>query len=93
MNLNDVLREKILKEYKSNKSNTMFITMKKRNENENENKLVNAICELKNIKLTFVKKILSESKKKKNNEILVMSKTSCSIDHDDLLMNIEIFES
>ena len=93
MNLNDVLRKKVLKEYKSSKSNAILTIMKKEKEDENEDRLVNAISESENIKLTFVKKILNESKeRKKGDEILVISKTSCWINHNNLLINIEMFK-
>ncbi len=54
---------------------------------------MNEVPESDEAKLTFVKKMLSELKeRKKGGEMLVMSKTSCSIDHDDLLTNIEVSE-
>jgi len=55
---------------------------------------VNEVFKSNETKLTFVKKMLSELKKrKKNDEILIMSKTSCLNDYDNLLMNIEVFKS
>ena len=89
MNLNDVLRKEVLRKYKSNKSDTM----KKKKEDRNEDTFENAALKSENVKLTFVKKMLSESKKrKKNDEMLIMSKTFCSIDYNNLLMNIEVFK-
>ena len=94
MNLNDVLRAKIFREYKSNKSDAMLTTMKKKEKDRDENTLVNRVLELENAKLTFVKKLLCESKKrKKDDELLIINKISCSIDDDDLLMNIEVSKS
>ena len=94
MNLNDVLRDKVLREHKSNKLNAILTTMKKKREDRDENTLVNEVSKSEDAKLTFVKKTLSESKKrKKSDKMLIMSKTSCSIDHDDLLTNIKVFES
>lgn len=72
----------------------MFTTMKKREEDWDENTFVNEVLEFDEAKLTFVKKMLSESKKrKKSDEMLVMGKTSYSIDYDDLLMHIEVSKS
>jgi len=94
MNLDDVLREKVLREYKSNKSNAMLTTIKKKRENRDEDTLVDGVSGPKDAKLAFVKKMLSESKKrKKGDEMLVMSKASCPIDHDNLLMDIEVSRS
>ena len=59
---------------------------------ENEDKLVNAIPRPKDVKLTFVKKMLNKLKKK-NNEIFIMNKTFCLINYDNLLINIEMFKS
>ena len=93
MNLNNVLRENVLKEYKSNKSDAMSTTMEKKREDEDEDRLVNAFLESEDEKLTFVKRMLNGSKKrKKSNEIFVTSKAFYSIDHNNLLMNIEMFE-
>ncbi len=45
-------------------------------------------------KLASMKKRLSESKgRKKGDKMLVMSKTPCPIDRDDLLMDIEVSRS
>jgi len=55
---------------------------------------VNEFSESDEAKLTFVKKNLSlPEERKKGDEMLVMSKASCPIDHDDLLMNIVVSES
>ena len=93
MNLNDVLREEVLREYKSNKSDAMFTTMENEREDEDGDRLVDAVPGSKNVKLAFVKRMLSGSKeRKKGGEMLVMNKASCQIDHDDLLMDIEVSE-
>ena len=71
----------------------MLTTMKKKRKDENEDRLVNAVLEFENVKLTFVKRMLNESKKrKKSDEMFIMSKASCPIDHDNLLMNTEVSE-
>ncbi len=94
MNLDDVLRAKVLREYKSKKSDMMLTTMKKREEDWDADALVNEVSESDEAKLTFVKKNLSlPEERKKGDEMLVMSKASCPIDHDDLLMNIVVSES
>ena len=94
MNLNDVLWAKVLRDYKSKKSDAMLTTMKKKEEDWDEDTLMNRVSEPDEAKLTFMKKMLSRSKKrKKNSEMLVMSKASCSINHDNLLMNIKVSES
>jgi len=55
---------------------------------------VNEVFKSSEAKLAFMKKMLSELKKrKKNDEMLIMNKTFCSINHDDLLMNIKVFKS
>lgn len=72
----------------------MLTTIRKREENWNANAFVNEILKSSEAKLAFVKKNLSLSKKrKKNDEMLIISKASCSIDHNNLLMNIVVFES
>lgn len=71
----------------------MLTTIENEEEDWDEDTLVNEVPESDEAKLTFVKKMLSELKeRKKGGEMLVMSKTSCSIDHDDLLTNIEVSE-
>jgi len=93
MNLDDVLRAKVLRDYKSNQSDAMLTTMEKGGENWDGDTLVNGVPG-PGAKLAFVKKRLSGPKgRKKGDEMLVMSKAPCSIDHDDLLMNIEVFRS
>ncbi len=94
MNLDYVLRAKVLREYKSKKSDMMLTTMEKREEDWDADALVNEVSEPDEAKLAFVEKNLSLSEeRKKSDEMLVMSKTSCSIDHDDLLINIVVSES
>jgi hypothetical protein len=52
---------------------------------------VNEVLGPDEAKLAFVKKMLSEPKKrKKGDEMLVMSKAFCPIDHDDLLTNTKV---
>lgn len=66
----------------------MLTTMKKGEKDWDEDMLVNEVFGSNEAKLTFVKRMLSESKKRKNGDkMLVMGKTSCSIDHDNLLMD------
>ncbi|KAL8832494.1 MAG: hypothetical protein Q9191_000221 [Dirinaria sp. TL-2023a] len=90
MNLDDVLRGEVLREYKSNKSDAM----KKGKEDRDEDTLVDAAPGPRDVKLTSVKKMLSGPKeRKKGGEMLVMSKAPCSIDHDNLLMDTEVSES
>lgn len=50
--------------------------------------LVNEVFGPSEAKLTFVKRMLSESKERKNgDEILVISKASCPVNYNNLLMN------
>ena len=84
-----MLQKKVLREYKSNKSNAI----KKKRKDWNENTFVNAVAESENVKLTFLKKMLNESKKrKKSDKIFVINNVSYSIDYNNLLINIEVFK-
>lgn len=89
-----MLRERVLREYKSNKLDAMLTTMEKRREDQNEDTLVDEVPESKDANLAFVKKKLSESKKrKKSDEMLVMNKTTCSIlDELSKCLNLREFE-
>lgn len=72
----------------------MLTMMKKKEEDWDKDTLINRVSESDEVKLTSVKEMLSESKKrKKSSEMLIMNKTSCLINHDDLLMNIKVLES
>ena len=91
MNLNDVLRGEVLREYKSNKSDAMLTAMEKRRKDRDEDTLVDGVPEPRYVKLAFVKNMLSVLKeRKKGGEMLFMSKASCPIDYDDFLMNTEV---
>lgn len=96
VNLNDVLKAEVLKEYKSDKSNEMpsSTIMKKREENWDTETLVDEEPEPGKSKLASESKILSLPKnRKKSDEMLVMSESSNSINRHDLLTNIEVSES
>ena len=76
MNLDDILRAEILKEYKSNKLDAILTTMEEGGEDWYRDTLVDE------------KKILSGPKeRKKGGEIPVIGKAPCPVDHDDLLMD------
>lgn len=93
MNLDDVLRAKVLRDYKSNQSDAMLTTMEKGGENWDGDTLVDGVPE-PGAKLASIKKRLSEPKgRKKGGEMLVMGKASCPVDRDDLLMDTEVFGS
>ena len=69
----------------------MLTTIEKEEEDWDEDTLVNEVPESGEAKLTSVKEMLSEPKeRKKSGEMLVMGKTPCSVDHDDLLTDIEV---
>ena len=91
MNLDDVLRGEVLREYKSNKSDAMLTTMEKGREDGDGDRLVDAVPGPGDVKLASVKRMLSGPKeRKKGSEMLVMGKAPCSVDHDDLLMDTEV---
>jgi len=93
MNLDDVLRAEVLRDYKFNQSDAMLTTMEKGGENWDGDTFVDGVPGL-GAKLAFVKKRLSEPKgRKKGDEMLVMDKALCPIDRDDLLMDIEVSRS
>ncbi len=49
---------------------------------------VNEVSELNKVKLTFMKRMLSELKKrKKSDKMLIMNKTSYLINYNNLLIN------
>jgi len=94
MNLDDVLRAKVLREYKSKKSDMMLTTMRKRGEDWDADALVDEVSEPDEAKLAFVEKNLSlPEERKKGGEMLVMGKAPCPVDHDDLLMDTVVSES
>ena len=91
MNLDDVLRGEVLREYKSNKSDAMLITMEKGREDRDGDTLVDGVPGSRDVKLASVKNMLSVPKeRKKGGEMLVMGKAPCPVDHDDLLMDTEV---
>ena len=88
------MRREILKEYKSNKLNTIVITIEKGRENRDKNRLVNIFPKPRNIKLISVKRILSGLKeRKKGGKILIISKAPCPVDYNNLLIDTEISRS
>ncbi len=88
MNLVDVLRAEVLREYKSNKSDMMLTTMGKRGEDWDADALVDGVPGPGEAKLASVEKNLSlPEERKKGGEMLVMGKAPCPVDHDDLLMD------
>jgi hypothetical protein len=94
MNLDDVLRAKVLRDYKSNKLAAMLTTMEKGEGDWDGDMLVNEVFGPGEAKLAFVKRMLSEPKERKNgDEMLVMGKAPCPIDHDDLLMDRSVWIS
>lgn len=93
MNLDDILRAKISRDYNSNESTTMFTTLKKREKNWDENTLVGEVLGPDETKLTSVKMLSGPKKKKKSGEMLVMNKAFCPDDHDDLLMDRSVWIS
>ncbi len=93
MNLDDVLRAKVFREYKSNKSDVMLTTMEKGGEDwdGDGDTLVDGVPGPGEVKLASVKKMLSGPKeRKKGGEMLVMGKAPCPVDDDDLLMDTEV---
>jgi hypothetical protein len=90
MNLDDVLRAEVLRDYKSNKSDAMLTTMEK-GEDWDGDTLVDGVHGPGKAKLASVKKMLSVPKeRKKGGEMLVMGKAPCPVDHDYLLMDTEV---
>lgn len=91
MNLDDVFRGEVLREYKSNKSDAMLTTMEKGREDRDGDTLVDGVPGPRDVKLASVKNMLSVPKeRKKGGEMLVMGKAPCPVDHDDLLMDTEV---
>ncbi len=91
MNLDDVLRGEVLREYKSNKSDAMLTTMEKGREDRDGDTLVDGVPGPRDVKLASVKNMLSVPKeRKKGGEMLVMGKPPCPVDYDDLLMDTEV---
>ena len=94
MNLDDVLRAEVLRDYKSNKSATMLTTMEKGGEEWDGNMLVDGVPGPGEAKLASMKRMLSRPKeRKKGGEMLVMGKAPCPVDHDDLLMDRSVWIS
>ena len=91
MNLDDLLRGEVLREYKSNKSDAMLTTMEKGREDWDGETLVDGVAGPSEAKLASVKKMLSGPKeRKKGGEMLVMGKAPSPVDDDDLLMDTEV---
>ena len=91
MNLDDVLRGEVLREYKLNKSDAILTTMEKGREDRVEDTLVDGVLGPRDVKLASVKNVLSVPKeRKKSGEMLVMGKALCPVDYDDLLMDTEV---
>lgn len=90
MVLDDVLRSEVLGERRSDKLETsQTTTMENREESWDSERLVRREPESGKSKLKG--KILSLSKeRKKGGEMLVMGKTPSAVDHNDLLMDIEV---
>ena len=94
MNLDNVLRAEVLREYKSNKLDTMLVTMEKGGEDWDRDLLVDGVPGPGEAKLVSVKKILSGLKeRKKGGEMLVIGKAPYLVDHDDLLMGTKVSAS
>lgn len=80
MNLDDMLRGEVLREYKSNKSDAI----EKGREDRDGDTLVDAAPGPGDVKLASVKKMLSGPKERnKGGEMLVMGKAPCPVDHDN----------
>jgi len=91
VNLDNILRAEVLREYKSNKSDAMLITIKKGGEDWDRDTLINEVPRPGEAKLASVKKMLSGPKeRKKGGEILVINKAPCPVDYNDLLINTEV---
>ena len=88
MNLDDVLRAEVLREYKWNKSDAMLTTMEKGGDWDGDT-LVDGVPGPGEAKLTS--EIVSGPKeRKKGGEMLVMGKAHCSVEDDGLLMDTEV---
>ncbi len=90
MNLDDVLRAEVSRDYKSNKSAAMLITLEKGGENWDRGTLVGGVSGPGEAKLTSVKMLSGPKERKKGGAMLVMGKAPCPVDHDDLLMYTEV---
>ena len=91
VSLDDVLQTEVLGERRSDKSKEISHTtaMEEREENRDSETLVEGVPE--SGKPTLEGKILNLPKeRKKGGEMLVMGKTLSPVDHDDLLMEIEV---
>lgn len=88
MNLDNILRAEVLREYRSNKLNTILITIEKRGEDWDTDAFVVGVRGPGEAKLVSVEKNLSlPEERKKGSEMLVMGKAPCPVHHDDLLMD------
>jgi len=86
------LRAKVSRDYKSNES-IAITTLEKGEENWDEGTLVGEIPGPNEAKLTSMKMLSVPKERKKGGEMLVMGKAPCPIDHNDSLMEIEVFGS
>ena len=71
----------VLREYKSNKLDIILITIEKKREDRNRDRLVDVVPRARDIKLVSIKRILSGLKeRKKGGKILIIGKTPYSFD-------------
>ncbi len=89
MNLDDVLRAEVSRDYKSNES-AAITTLEKGGENWDGGTLVGGVPGPGEAKLTSVKMLSVPKERKKGGEMLVMGKAPCPVDHDDSLMETEV---
>ena len=93
MNLDDVLRAEVSRDYNSNESAAMLTTLEKGGENWEGGTLVGGVPGPGEAKLTSVKMLSGPKERKKGGEMLVMGKAPCPVDHDDLLMDRSVWIS
>ena len=91
INLDNILRGEVLREYKSNKLDTILITIEKGREDRDRDTLVDGVPRPRDIKLVSVKNILSVLKeRKKGSKILIIGKPPYPVDYNNLLIDTEV---
>ena len=94
INLDNILRGEVLREYKLNKLDTIFIIIEKGREDRDRDILIDGVSGPRDIKLVFIKNILSVLKKrKKGSKILIIGKAPCPVNYNNLLIDTEVSRS
>lgn len=68
----------------------MLTTLGKKRKNQNKDTLVGRVLGPGKTKLTFIKMLSGPKKRKKGGAMLVIDKTSCPVDYNNLLIDTEV---